>query len=68
MGNAGTDAGRDGNDEKMIDGSSLVACPLEAAFSSTHPSLATAHRPVNGSQLQKYRWLGSNNEDQEFPL
>ncbi|KAI6271323.1 hypothetical protein MCOR34_011633, partial [Pyricularia oryzae] len=54
MGNAGTDAGRDGNDEKMIDGSSLVACPLEAAFSSTHPSLAVStpsqssgHPPVS---------------------
>lgn len=40
MGNAGTDAGRDSNDEKMIDGSTFVACPLEAAFSSIHPSLA----------------------------
>ncbi|KAI6480303.1 hypothetical protein MCOR11_011668, partial [Pyricularia oryzae] len=54
MGNAGTDAGRDSNDEKMIDGSTLVACPLEAAFSSIHPSLAVStpsqssgHPPVS---------------------
>ncbi|KAI6527701.1 hypothetical protein MCOR05_008690 [Pyricularia oryzae] len=42
MGDAGTDADRDGDDEKMLDGSTLIARPLEAVFSSFHPSLAVS--------------------------
>ncbi|QBZ53504.1 hypothetical protein PoMZ_09188 [Pyricularia oryzae] len=66
MGNAGTDAGRDNNDEKIINGLIFVICPLEAAFSFIHPNLTvftTVYRPVNGSQFSKYRWLGSNNKN-----
>ncbi|KAL5903027.1 hypothetical protein ACKVV7_011464 [Pyricularia oryzae] len=55
MGDAGTDADRDANDEKMLDGSTLVARPLEAAFSSFHPSVIAVSTSSQSSRPEVIR-------------
>lgn len=55
IGDAGTDADRDGNDEKMLDGSTLVAPPLEAAFASFNPSFVAVSTPSQSSGTEVIR-------------
>lgn len=55
MGDAGTDDDRDANDEKMLDGSTLVARPLGAAFSSFHPSVIAVSTSSQSSRPEVIR-------------